>query len=71
MPLWERLPVVKIPLRPNDTDAPLDLQAVMAMTHPDELAASSERLRRQLDTGEADENSIMRAATGQNAELVA
>lgn len=29
MPLWERLPVVKIPLRPNDADAPLDVQALI------------------------------------------
>jgi PAS domain S-box-containing protein len=43
-----------------DTDAPLDLQAVMAMAHPDDAAASAERLRRQLDTGAADENSITR-----------
>jgi hypothetical protein len=29
MPLWERLPVVKIPLRPEDADVPLDLQALV------------------------------------------
>jgi hypothetical protein len=29
MPLWERLPVVKVPLRPDDTDVPLDLQALV------------------------------------------
>jgi hypothetical protein len=29
MPLWERLPIVKIPLRPDDTDVPLDLQALV------------------------------------------
>jgi hypothetical protein len=29
MPLWERLPVVKIPLRPADTDVPLDLQQLV------------------------------------------
>jgi hypothetical protein len=29
MPLWEPLPVVKIPLRPNDADVPLDLQAIV------------------------------------------
>jgi hypothetical protein len=29
MPLWERLPVVKIPLRPQDADVPLDLQALI------------------------------------------
>jgi hypothetical protein len=29
MPLWERLPVVRIPLRPDDADVPLDLQALV------------------------------------------
>jgi hypothetical protein len=29
MPLWQRLPVVKIPLRPADADVPLDLQALV------------------------------------------
>jgi hypothetical protein len=29
MPLWERLPVVKVPLRPDDADAPLDLQPLV------------------------------------------
>jgi hypothetical protein len=29
MPLWQRLPVVKIPLRPDDADVPLDLQALV------------------------------------------
>jgi hypothetical protein len=29
MPLWERLPVVKVPLRPEDADAPLDVQALV------------------------------------------
>ena len=29
MPLRERLPAVKIPLRPNDADVPLDLQALV------------------------------------------
>ena len=29
MPLWERLPVVKIPLRSTDADALLDLQALV------------------------------------------
>jgi hypothetical protein len=29
MPLWERLPVVKIPLRPDDADVPLDVQALV------------------------------------------
>jgi hypothetical protein len=27
MPLWERLRVIKVPLRPDDADVPLDLQA--------------------------------------------
>jgi Protein of unknown function (DUF4058) len=29
MLLWERLPVVKVPLRPTDADVPLDLQALV------------------------------------------
>jgi hypothetical protein len=29
MPLWERLSVVKVPLRPDDADVPLDLQALV------------------------------------------
>jgi len=29
MPLWARLPTVKIPLRPEDADVPLDLQALV------------------------------------------
>jgi hypothetical protein len=29
MPMWERLRIVKIPLRPDDTDVPLDLQALV------------------------------------------
>ncbi len=29
MPLWERLPVVKVPLRPTDADVPLDVQALV------------------------------------------
>jgi hypothetical protein len=29
MPLWARLPVVKIPLRPDDADVSLDLQALV------------------------------------------
>ena len=29
MPLWQRLPVMKIPLRPEDADVPLDLQALI------------------------------------------
>jgi hypothetical protein len=33
MPLWERLPVVKIPLRPGDTDVPLDVQALVDLCY--------------------------------------
>jgi hypothetical protein len=29
MPLWERLKVVKVPLRPDDADVPLDLQKLI------------------------------------------
>ena len=29
MPLWERLPILKIPLRPDDNDVTLDLQALV------------------------------------------
>ena len=29
MPLWERLPAVKVPLRADDADVPLDLQALV------------------------------------------
>ena len=29
MLLWQRLPIVKIPLRPNDADVPLDLQSLV------------------------------------------
>jgi len=29
MPLWERLPVVNVPLRPDDADVPLNLQALV------------------------------------------
>jgi hypothetical protein len=29
MPLWRRLPVVKVPLRPEDADVPLDLQVLV------------------------------------------
>ena len=29
MPLWARLPIVKIPLRPDDADVPLDLQGLV------------------------------------------
>ena len=27
--LWDRLPIIKVPLRPDDADAPLDLQALV------------------------------------------
>lgn len=33
MPLWERLPVVKVPLRPNDADVPLNLQELVEQCH--------------------------------------
>jgi hypothetical protein len=29
MPLWQRLRVIKVPLRPSDADVPLDLQALV------------------------------------------
>jgi Protein of unknown function (DUF4058) len=29
MPLWQRLPIIKVPLRPDDADVPLDLQALV------------------------------------------
>ena len=29
MPLWERLPIIKVPLRPDDADVLLDLQALV------------------------------------------
>ena len=29
IPLWQRLPVIKIPLRPEDADVRLDLQALV------------------------------------------
>jgi hypothetical protein len=29
MPLWQRLPVLKVPLRPSDADVPLDVQALV------------------------------------------
>jgi len=29
LPLWHRLPAVKVPLRPDDADVPLDLQALV------------------------------------------
>ena len=29
MPLWERLPIIKIPLRADDADVPLDVQALV------------------------------------------
>jgi PAS domain S-box-containing protein len=51
-----------------DVDAPLDLPAVMNMTHPDDAARSAERLQRQLVEGEVDENSITRIIRA-NGEL--
>ncbi len=33
LPLWERLPVVKVPLRPQDSDVPLDLQALIELCY--------------------------------------
>jgi hypothetical protein len=33
MPLWKRLPVVKVPLRPDDADVPLDLQALVGQCY--------------------------------------
>ncbi|WP_293905542.1 PAS domain S-box protein [Phenylobacterium sp.] len=41
-------------------DVPLDLAALLAMTHPDDAAASAARLERQFVTGETDENSLTR-----------
>jgi hypothetical protein len=29
MPLWQRLPAIRVPLRPEDADVPLDLQALV------------------------------------------
>jgi len=43
-----------------EPDAPLDLDVVMAMTHPDDVIAAQERLKSQLATGEPDLNSITR-----------
>lgn len=53
-------------------DQPLDLGAVMAMTHPDDMAFAIARLERQLTEGGADENSITRivSATGDIRYLV-
>jgi Protein of unknown function (DUF4058) len=31
--LWERLPVVKVPLRPDDADVPLDLQSLVELCY--------------------------------------
>ena len=33
MPLWHRLPVLKIPLRPDDGDVPLDLQSLVDLCY--------------------------------------
>jgi PAS domain S-box-containing protein len=41
-------------------DAPLDLAALLAMTHPEDAEATSERLGRQLSTGEVNENAVTR-----------
>jgi PAS domain S-box-containing protein len=41
-------------------DQVLDLDAVMAMTHPDDMAFAIARLERQLAEGGADENSVTR-----------
>ncbi len=43
-----------------EVGAPLDLAALMAMTHADDAAAARERLERQLATGETEENSMTR-----------
>ena len=39
---------------------PLDLEAVMALTHPDDVVAAQDRLKAQLATGVSDHNSITR-----------
>ncbi len=62
MPLWERLPTVKIPLRPDDSDVPLDLQALVEQCYrkggyegtPD-YAAAPEPPPAGADLGWADE----------------
>ena len=33
MALWDRLPVIKIPLRPTDADVPLDLQPLVEQVY--------------------------------------
>ena len=33
MPLWDRLPIVNVPLRPEDKDVPLDLQALVGQCY--------------------------------------
>jgi len=43
-----------------EPDSPLDLDAVMQMTHPDDVVAAQERLKTQLATGASDHNSITR-----------
>ncbi len=35
MPIWSRLPVMKVPLRPGDGDVPLDLQALVEQCYRD------------------------------------
>jgi len=54
------------------SDQTLDLDAVMAMTHPDDMAFAVARLERQLTEGGADENSVTRiiSATGDVRYLV-
>jgi PAS domain S-box-containing protein len=43
-----------------DPNAPLDLPALMDMNHPDERAESQERVRRQIETGEAQHDTTTR-----------
>jgi PAS domain S-box-containing protein len=53
-------------------DQPLDLDALLAMTHPDDMAFAIARLERQLTEGGADENSVTRIvnAHGETRYLV-
>jgi PAS domain S-box-containing protein len=53
--------------------ATLDFDTVMAMTHPDDLSAVTERMKRQMASGEPDEGSITRIvrANGQTRYLSA
>jgi signal transduction histidine kinase/NO-binding membrane sensor protein with MHYT domain/CheY-like chemotaxis protein len=41
-------------------DVPLDLETLMAMTHPDDAAAAAERTERQFSTGDTSDNYITR-----------